>query len=68
MTNNAIGSMPGTIPEQMTATGMKRPLSSHAGVVERGSRLRSRACPPRRRKPRIPKIWLILHSSQSWSS
>ena len=68
MTNNAIGSMLGTIPEQMTATGMKRPPSSTIAWSSAGPGCAPVPAHHVRRKPRIPKIWLILHSSQSWSS
>ena len=60
MTNNAIGSMPGTIPEQMTASRMQLPPSSTLVWSSAGP-----GCVPVpahhvRRKPRIPKIWLIF--------
>ena len=60
MTNNAIGSMPGTIPEQMTATGMKRPLSSTLVWSSAGPGCAPVPAHHVRRKPRIPKIWLIF--------
>ena len=60
MTNNAIGSMLGTIPEQMTATGMKRPPSSTIAWSSAGPGCAPVPAHHVRRKPRIPKIWLIF--------
>ena len=60
MTNNAIGSMPGTIPEQMTATGMKQPPSFTLVWSSAGPGCAPVPAHHVRRKPRIPKIWLIF--------
>ena len=58
MTNNAIGSMPGTIPEQMTATGMKPPPSSTLAWSSAGPGCAPVPAHHVRRKPRIPKTIL----------